>query len=69
MKVNFKNNYPAETAAHYTTFPQTERSSRILAGNRRTPSDIAAQTADTITNRATRKARNNLLGGNFNIFV
>lgn len=69
MRLNLKKNYRAETAAHFSTFPQTEQSQRILNRNKQLIKDISTQTADMIANAATRKARNNFLGGKVNIFV
>lgn len=69
MRLNLKNDYRAETAAHFTSFPQTEQSQGILHRNQQLLKDISAQTAEMIANAATRKARDNFLGGKVNIFV
>ncbi len=34
MKIDFKQDYIGQTAAHFTTFPQTEQSKKILAAIR-----------------------------------
>ena len=69
MRPVYRRNYQAQTAAHFTSFPQTEQSQQILARNRQTLRSIADQTAQSITSEARAKARNNLLGGKVNIFV
>ena len=69
MKPVYRRNYQAETSAHFTSFPQTEQSQRILSGNRQTLQSIADQTSNKVSSESRNKARNNLLGGKVNIFI
>ena len=63
MKINYKIDYISATAAHFTTFPQTEQSSQILARNRDTLSAIADRAARDINQAALRKLRDSMIGG------
>ncbi len=69
MKPVYRRNYQAETSAHFSSFPQTEQSQRILSRNRQTLQSIADRTTQKISGEARAKSRNNLLGGKVNIFV
>lgn len=56
MKIDFRIDIRAETEAHYTTFPQTEQSAKLLQRNRTNLIDGAKQQASTLSSRAVDKA-------------
>lgn len=61
--------YKSITAAHFTTFPQTDQSREILARNRNRLQSIADNAQATIGNQARQKMRNSFLGVNVNTFA
>ena len=69
MRPEYRRDYRSEAAAHFTTFPQTEQSERILARNRQTLRAIADRTTEKISSEARAKSRDSLLGGRVNVFV
>nr|MBF0222868.1 hypothetical protein [Desulfobulbaceae bacterium] len=69
MKPVYRRDYRSETASHFSSFPQTEQSQRILGRNRQTLKNIADQTTQKISSEARSKVRGMLLGGKVNIFI
>ncbi len=59
MKTDFRINIRAETEAHYTTFPQTEQSQKILQRNSTNLINAAKQVGNDIASRATSKVEQN----------
>jgi hypothetical protein len=63
MKINFKNDYISQTAAHYTTFTLTGQSRQILQENLHDLSDRARDVQSEIGRRASDKALAQMKGG------
>jgi hypothetical protein len=68
MMQNFKIDYISQTASHFTTFPQTAQSARIVQANNRDLVDRARHIASTISSRATEEVRSQLKGGSLNVY-
>jgi len=69
MKISHIIDYPALTAAHFTTYAQPEEIQRVVARNRNLLADIAANAANTIARQAEAESRARVLGGSVDIFV
>lgn len=69
MKINFKIDYITLTAAHFTNFPQTEQSAKILQENSFDLVDRARFVQSTIGNRAKARVMDQIKGGNINIYT
>ncbi len=69
MKTNFKIDYRALTAAHFTTFPQTAQSAAIVRRNNRSLVTTAENLGRKISEQAVAKARQQLLGGTINLEI
>jgi hypothetical protein len=67
MKTNFKIDYRQLTAAHFTTFPQTEQSAAIISRNNRSLVTAADNLGRDIARRATDKVRQQFIGGKINL--
>ncbi|MCB2182874.1 MAG: hypothetical protein KQH63_12645 [Desulfobulbaceae bacterium] len=66
FRTNYKIDYRSMTNAHFTTFSQTEQSSKIISRNMNDLADRARYVQNKIANRAIEKMRNQLKGGNVN---
>ena len=69
MKIDFHINIRAETEAHYTTFPQTEQSARILQRNRTNLINGANQAGQQIASKARAKMEAHGPGSRIDIMV
>ena len=69
MKTNFKIDYRQLTAAHFTTFPQTEQSAAIVSRNNRSLVTAADNLGRNIARQATNRAREQLIGGKVNLLA
>ncbi len=63
MKTDFRIDYISQTAAHYTTFPQTPQSAKVIAANVSDLSDRARSVREEIGNRALEKALAGMMKG------
>lgn len=68
MKQDFRIDYRSLTAAHFTTFPQTAQSAKIIRQNHFDLVDRAKAIADTISSRAIEKSLSQMKGANINIY-
>lgn len=68
MKFDFKIDYISQTAAHYTTFPLSEQSRRILLVNQQDQADRARQVQTEIGRRALDKALTQMKGNSVNTY-
>jgi len=69
MKYDFRIDYRTEYGAHYTTFPPTDTSLRILEKNRTSQLTGASELSKTIGNRARAEAQQHFLKGRIDLTV
>ena len=69
MKTDYRIDYKAQTAAHYTHFVPTEESERIIGRNVRQIRSIADQATSTINSRAVQKMHASLVGSRIDTFA
>ena len=69
MKTNYKIDYRQLTAAHFTTFPQTEQSAAIISRNHRSLVTAAENLGRDIARQAVAKVREHFIGGNINLHI
>lgn len=66
---NYKIDFIGRTAAHYTTFPQTDQSAALLAKNGSNLSDRAASVKSSIGAEATAGYRSTIKGMSLDVRV
>ncbi|MBC8316868.1 MAG: hypothetical protein H8E41_03115 [Desulfobulbaceae bacterium] len=69
MKIDFKIDYIAKTAAHFTTMKLTPYSASTVEKNRTHFLDVAERAKNNIAAEATRKARESLPSGRVDLVV
>jgi hypothetical protein len=69
MKIDFKIDYIAKTAAHYTTASLTPHSAATIEKNRTHFLDVAERAKNNISARAIQKARESLSSGKIDLMV
>ena len=69
MKTDYKIDYRAQTAAHFTTYSMSEQSRKVLAQNNSRLLTIADNAKETFSSQAIQKMRNSFLGSNVNIIA
>lgn len=69
MKIDFKIDYIAKTAAHFTTVALTPHSAATVEKNRTYFLDVAERAKNDISARAIQKARESLSSGEINLVV
>ena len=69
MKNNYRIDFIAKTAAHLTTFPQTEQSQAILNKNRNMLADGARKAGEMISSEARSRFEQTLPANRINIYV
>lgn len=69
MKIDFKIDYIARTAAHFTTVELTPHSASTVEKNTTHFLDVAERAQDEIAAEATKKARQSLSFGNVDLVV
>lgn len=69
MKTDYRIDYISLTAAHFTTFPQTPQSEKILQANYSDQADRAQSVKSAIGNRSREKAVAQVTEGGFSAYV
>jgi hypothetical protein len=69
MKTDYRIDFKAQTAAHFTTYSLPEQSRKIVARNKGRLQSIAANAKETFSSQAIQKLRNSLIGANVNIIA
>lgn len=69
MKIDFKIDYIAKTAAHFTTVGLTPHNAVTVEKNRTYFSDVAERAKNDISERAIQKVRGSLSSGKIDLVV